>query len=133
MKNNIKLILIFHNSDSSALEGDNFTLLETSNIAPSCAQVKSLLLKVFELANNIIQALHRTKAFNNLIYLVMKAEHRVLRMRWDDKNFIKALFSAKLSSDTLSAQGNNVDDDLPSGSIDRPKMLKLYEPMIEEE
>lgn len=63
----------------------------------------------------------------------MKAEHGVLHMNWEDKNFAETLFSAKLSSDSLSAQGTNVDDDLPSGSIDRPKMLKLYEPMIEDE
>lgn len=64
---------------------------------------------------------------------MIKAEHQVLSMNWKDKNFIEALYSARLSSDSLSAQGNNADDELPSASIDRPKMLKLYEPMIEEE
>lgn len=110
----------------------NIYELEITNEVPTGGQIKSLLLRVFDFANSIIENSHRTKAFNNLIFLVMKMEYQILLFKWEDKKFLEALFKRKLCISIITPEENLVEDELPTAPSDRPKMLKLYEPMIEE-
>lgn len=90
-----------------------------------------LLLRVFESINLFVQMQHKTRTFNHLIFKVMQAQHRVLTLKWSDKEFHKVLFDRRLPSSAISS-GEGVEEELPSVLADRPKILKLYEPLIEE-
>ncbi|ODM91143.1 Nucleolar protein 14, partial [Orchesella cincta] len=107
-------------------------LSDVEEVVLDGSEVLSLLLRTFDLISQFIQIQHKTRPFFNLTYKCIKSEELVLKLDWANVDFHEVLFSKKLSSTIALPQEATVEDEVPSSMIDRPKMLRLYEPLVEE-
>ncbi|CAL8070337.1 unnamed protein product [Orchesella dallaii] len=107
-------------------------LSDVEDVVLDGSEVLSLLLRTFDLISQFLQIQHKTRPFFSLAYKLLKAEELVLKLEWANVDFRKLLYSKKLSRSVVLPPEGTVEDEVPSSLIDRPKMLKLYEPMVEE-